>query len=295
MEASVDVTALAARLERLETIEAARAALYRYAEGADTRDWELLGSAFSEDAVMRLGEEEIRGRDAIVAALRAMLPAAFVTRHLMVNPQVTWTAPGRATLTATVYYLHDGSGYEATGWGDYRDEVEVVDGVGRITRKDFTPAQHLVGNTATLAARITEQEVVEAARAATRRYAVAVDTVDFAMLADAFTEDATLTTRRGSRTGRDVVVDYYRTAMADPIDRRHFLVNQDVQVDSPTEATVSSYFIYTYAGAGQSIIGWGHYVDRVRIEDGIGRIAEKTISIDVHADPREGWAGEITP
>lgn len=295
MDASVDVTALAARLERLETIEAARAALYRYAEGADTRDWDLLGSAFSDDAVMGLGEEEIRGRDAIVAALRAMLPDAFVTRHLMVNPQVTWTGPGRATLTATVYYLHGGSGYEATGWGDYRDEVEVIDGVGRITRKDFTPAQHLVGNTATLTGRITQQEVLEAARAATRRYAVAVDTVDFTMLADAFTEDAILTTRRGSRQGRDVVVDYYRTALADPIDRRHFLVNQDVVVASPTEATVSSYFIYTYAGAGQSIIGWGHYVDRVRVEDGVGRIAEKTISIDVHADPREGWAGEITP
>ena len=33
-----DLIALAARLERLETAEAARAALYRYAEGAGTRD-----------------------------------------------------------------------------------------------------------------------------------------------------------------------------------------------------------------------------------------------------------------
>lgn len=295
MDASVDVTALAARLERLETAEAAREALYRYARGADTRDWDLLGSAFAADAVMVMGDQEFTGRDAIVAALRGMLPTEFRTQHLMVNPQVAWTGPGRATLTATVYYLHDGIGYEATGWGTYLDEVEVVDGVGLISRKDFTPAQHLVGNTATLSTRLSTQEITEAARAATRRYAVAVDTVDLDLLADAFTEDATLTTRRGSRSGRDVVVDYYRTALADPTNRRHFLVNQDVQVDSPTEATVSSYFIYTYAGAGQSIIGWGHYVDRVRIEDGVARIAEKTISIDVHADPREGWAGEITP
>lgn len=286
---------LTARLERLETVEAARAALYRYAQGADTRDWELLGSAFSEDAVMTLGDQEVRGREAVVASLRTMLPEGFVTRHLMVNPQVTWTAPGRATLTATVYYLHDGSGYEASGWGDYRDEVEVVDGVGRITRKDFTPAQHLVGNTATLARRLDAVDAAELAREATWRYATAIDQSDFALLAESFTDDATLTTRRGSRSGRDVVVDYYRTALADPVQRRHFLVNQQVRVDAPDDVTVTSYFLYTFAGDDTSVLGWGRYVDRVRIDGGVGRIAEKTIAVDMHADARVGWAGEITP
>jgi 3-phenylpropionate/cinnamic acid dioxygenase small subunit len=290
----VDVTALAARLERLETAEAARASLYRYAEGADTRDWELLGSAFSPDAVMLLGDQEIVGRTAIVDALRGMLPPEFVTRHLMVNPQVTWTAPGEATITSTVYYLHDGSGFEATGWGSYRDTVQVVDGTGLITRKEFTPAQHLKGNAATLSARIGALEDAELARAATWRYATAIDDVDFDALADVFTEDAVLTTRKGPRAGRDVVVDYYRTALADPVERRHFLMNQDVTPVAPGEVMVTSYFIYTFAGAETSIVGWGTYVDRVRIEDGVGRIAEKTISIGVHADSRVGWAGEVT-
>ena len=291
----MDVTALAVRLERLETAEAARAALYRYAEGADTRDWNLLGSAFAADAVMVLGDQEIVGREAIVAALQGMLPEGFITRHLMVNPQVAWTAPGRATLTSTVYYLHDGGGYEATGWGSYRDEIAVEDGIGVITRKEFVPAQHLDGNTATLSARVEAVEHADLARAATWRYATAVDTVDLDLLADAFTADAALTTRKGTRSGRDVVVDYYRTALADPVERRHFLMNQAVRPLPSGEVMVTSYFIYTYAGVDTSIVGWGRYDDRVRIEDGVGRIAEKTISIDVHADSRVGWAGEITP
>ena len=49
MRELTDVHALAARLERLETGEAARAALYRYAEGADTRDWALLRTCFTDE------------------------------------------------------------------------------------------------------------------------------------------------------------------------------------------------------------------------------------------------------
>lgn len=295
MPDSMDVAALAARLERLEAMEAARDTLFRYAQGADTRDWALLGSAFAPDAVMEMPDTEIHGREAIVAALRGMLPPEFVTRHLIVNPQATCTAPGQVTITSTVYYLHEGRGFEASGWGTYVDEIVVVDGEGRITRKEFSPAQHLPGSVATVASRVDDLETADLARAATWRYATAVDTVDLDLLADAFTEDAVLTTRRGSRQGRDVVVDYYRTALADPVDRKHFLMNQKVTVVEPGVADVESYFIYTYAGIDTAIIGWGSYVDRVRVVDGVGRIAEKRISINVHADVRQGWAGEITP
>ncbi len=142
-----------------------------------------------------------------------------------------------------------------------------------------------------LRARVERLEVAEAARAAQWRYARAVDTVDFDLLADCFTEDATLTTRRGTRTGRDAVVAYYREALADPIERRHFLANQDVEVTGADAGTVRAMFAYTYSGEGVGILGWGRYVDEVRLDDaGVGRISAKTISIDVHADPREGWA-----
>jgi uncharacterized protein (TIGR02246 family) len=285
-----DIHALAARLERLETGEAARAALYRYAEGADTRDWALLGSAFADDAVLEMPGTQVRGRDAIVSSLRDMLPDPFITRHLLVNPQVSVDGPGRATVRATVYYLHEGSGYEATGWGDYRDEVSVVDGVGVITRKVFTPAQHLPGSVARVGERLEMLETAERAREASWRYATAVDSADPALLAQVFTDDAVLTTRKGPRQGRDEIVAYYAIALADPVARKHFLVNQTVTWIEPGVADMESYFLYTYAGEDTSVLGWGTYNDRVRVIDGVGCIAQKRISIDVHADTRSGWA-----
>lgn len=295
MPDSVDVAALTARLERLETAEAARAALYRYAEGADTRDWDLLGSSLADDAVLVMPGTEVVGSQAIVDSLRAMLPTGFHTLHLMVNPQVTVTAPGRATLAATVYYRHEGSGFEAAGWGSYVDDVVVEDGVGRIVRKVFTPTQHLPGSVTTVADRVQRLQAAELAREASWRYATAVDTCDFDLLAGVFTEDAVLTTRKGPRQGREAIVDYYRTALADPVGRRHFLVNQTVTPVAPDHVRLDSVFLYTYAGADTSVIGWGTYADEARIIDGVGYLSSKRISIDVHADSRFGWAGEIEP
>jgi ketosteroid isomerase-like protein len=278
------------RLERLETLEAARSCLYRYAEGVDGRDWSLLASAFAEDAVLVMPGSEVVGRDAIVDGLRGMLPPEFVTRHLVVNPRVEYVGEGRARVHSTIYYAHEGSGFEATGWGDYVDEVAVLDGVGLITRKEFVPAQHLPGSHARAQARLDALETAELAREASWRYATAVDALDFDLLASAFTEDAVLVTRKGPREGRDAVIEYYRTALADPVARKHFLVNQKVTSSGPDTALLESYFLYTYAGADTAILGWGNYIDRVRVIDGVGYIEEKRISIDVHADIREGWA-----
>lgn len=287
----MDVTAaLVARLERLETLEAARECLYRYADGVDTRDWALLGSAFASDAVMAMPGVEVRGRDAIVEGLRGMLPPEFVTRHMIVNPRVEHTGPGTARVRSTIYYAHEGRGFEATGWGDYVDDVTVVDGVGEIVRKEFIPAQHLPGSHAGSAARLESLETAELAREATWRYATAIDGPDFDLLATAFTDDAVLVTRRGPREGREAILEYYRTALADPVTRRHFLVNQKVTGTGPGTALVESYFVYTFAGVDTSILGWGSYLDRVRIIDGVAYIEEKRITIDTHADVREGWA-----
>lgn len=290
MTEPTDVHALAQRLERLETTEAARAVLYRYADGVDARDWAMLASAFSEDALLEMPGTEVNGRAAIVEAMQGMLPTEFVTRHLIVNPQVAWTAPGRATVRATVYYAHEGSGFEATGWGDYVDDIVVNDGVGVITRKVFTPAQHLPGSVATVAARVEQFETAELARAASWRYATAVDTPDLDLLATVFTEDAVLVTSKGPRTGRDEVVAYYAAALSAPVARKHFLVNQAVTVTGPGRALMESYFMYTYAGDDTSILGWGTYTDRIRVIDGVGYIEEKRISVDVHADTRVGWS-----
>jgi hypothetical protein len=145
-----------------------------------------------------------------------------------------------------------------------------------------------------LVARLERLETAEAARSATWRYAVAIDTLDFTVLADTFTEDASLTTRRGTRTGRTEIVDYYRGALESPVARQHWLVNQQVTATGAGTARVESYFHYTFAGDDTSILGWGHYVDEVVVTDGVGRLSSKTISIGAHADVRPGWATEVT-
>ena len=282
---------LADRIERLETAEAARAALSRYAQAADTRDWAALADCFTSDAVMVMPGLEVVGGQAIADALRGMLPEGFITKHLIVNPQVEWRGPGRAQVRAVVYYAHEGAGFEAIGWGDYADEVVVVDGKGRIARMEFEPGQHLPGSIATVRASTEWERSVDLAREATWRYATAVDTADFDLLADAFTEDAVLTTSKGPREGREAVVDYYRNALAAPIARRHFLMNQKVAA-ADDGVMVESSFIYTYAGPDTSILGWGTYYDTVRIVDGVARISAKRIRVDVHADSRAGWATE---
>lgn len=287
----MDATAaLTARLERLETVEAARDCLYRYADGVDSRDWTLLRSAFAPDAVLVMPGSEISGADAIVAGLRSMLPSEFVTRHLIVNPRVEYLEPGRARVRSTIYYAHEGAGFEATGWGDYIDDIAVADGVGVVTRKEFVPAQHLPGSHAQQASRLAHLETAELAREASWRYALAIDTGDFDLLSSVFTDDAVLVTRRGAQEGRGAIVDYYRTALADPVARKHFLVNQKVTHSGPGSALLESYFLYTFAGEDTAVLGWGNYVDRVRIDEGIGYIEEKRISIDVHSDVRQGWA-----
>jgi uncharacterized protein (TIGR02246 family) len=138
--------------------------------------------------------------------------------------------------------------------------------------------------------RLERLETTEAARTAAYRYAQAIDTPDFEMLAAVFAPDATLTTRRGTRHSRETIVEYYREALAAPIARRHFIVNQQVTWIAPGEALMRSTFLYTFAGDATSILGWGGYVDRVIVQEGIGVIVEKTITVDVHADSRTGWA-----
>ncbi len=287
------------RLERAETLEAARDVVVAYGRAVDARDWTALGDVFAESAVLRMGGAEVFGRAAIVDSLRAMLPAGLSTMHAMISPAVTWLEPGLARVETTILYTHASTTTSALGWGAYVDLVSIVDGTARITDKSFTPAGHGEvrpgwGPADDESSRLERLETAELAREAGWRYATAVDTQDFDLLASVFTSDAVLTTRRGSRHGRDEIIAYYRPALADPLGRKHFIVNQKVTWVAPGEALMESYFLYTYAGDDTSIMGWGSYTDRVRVIDDVGYIEAKRISIDVQADTRVGWATEPT-
>lgn len=286
------IQALAARVAALEAAETARNCLYDYAAAVDQRDWAALRSCFSDEAVMAMGASETAGADEIVASLRGMLPEGFITQHLLVNPRIVTNDGTTVVIDSTIYYLHEGKGFEAVGWGSYRDTIVVEGGHGRIQRKEFTPAQHLPGSVALVSSRVDRLETIEAARRATWKYANAVDGPDLELLREAFSEDAVLVSRSGAKEGREAVLAYYSKALEAPIGRKHLLTNQEVVVTGADEATVTSYFAYTYAGAGESVLGWGTYVDRVRVVDGEGVIVEKRITIDASGDVSPGWATE---
>ena len=294
-----DVTmgSILARLERAETVEAARDVVVAYGRAVDARDWTALGNVFAESAVLRMGGTDVTGRAAIVDSLRSMLPDGLKTMHAMISPTVTWLEPGVARVETTILYTHASDSTSALGWGSYVDLVTIVDGTARITDKSFAPAGHGEvrpgwGPAADESSRLERLETAERAREAAWRYAVAVDTQDYELLSSVFTPDAVLTTRRGSRHGRDEIIAYYRPALADPVGRKHFIVNQTVTWIAPGEAVMESYFLYTYAGDDTSILGWGSYTDHVRVIDNVGYIESKRISIDVQADSRIGWATE---
>lgn len=138
-------------------------------------------------------------------------------------------------------------------------------------------------------ARLEKLESIEAARNVTQQYARAIDSLDWELLTETFSDDAHLISRSSSYTGREAVIANYRRALESPVDRKHFIINTSAEWMSRGEVIVNSYFLYTFAGEDTSLLGWGNYTDRVRIENGVARISEKRISIDRSGSVLPGW------
>jgi hypothetical protein len=140
-------------------------------------------------------------------------------------------------------------------------------------------------------ARLERLETIEEARRASNRYALAVDTQDFDLMGRVFTADAKLHLGGGREfAGREAIVDFYRGRLDPSQTQKHFIVNNDVTWTSPGHADMTSYLLFTASGPDKSTLGWGTYIDRIEVIDGVGFIAEKTIIISMNADSRAGWA-----
>ncbi|MFQ6394390.1 nuclear transport factor 2 family protein [Nocardia sp. KC 131] len=63
-----------------------------YATAVDTRDWDLLGTLFADDAVWEYlaGGERHTGRTAILARIRPSIERLDATQHINTNHQVTF-------------------------------------------------------------------------------------------------------------------------------------------------------------------------------------------------------------
>jgi ketosteroid isomerase-like protein len=144
---------------------------------------------------------------------------------------------------------------------------------------------------ASLDERIARQEAAEEVRALVSDYADACDAQDLAGIEAIVAPDIEVVVSRGTFTGLDAVLDFFRTAWAaNPYPSRHFITNvamRDLQADT---VTATAYFLYvSSSGSDESKIGWGTYRDRYIRHDGRLRLQSKRIDMDLIVDVHEGW------
>jgi ketosteroid isomerase-like protein len=143
-----------------------------------------------------------------------------------------------------------------------------------------------------LEARLARLETIEVARGLVLAYADVVDRSDFDALGDVFAAGAVLEASGDRRLGLDAITAFYRSRLPARAGLgRHFITNTRVVSADVDQAECASYFLYTTATAGESVIGWGTYRDVIgRGPDGTMRIAEKHIRLAFRGPLQDGWA-----
>ncbi|MFV0459246.1 MAG: nuclear transport factor 2 family protein [Actinomycetales bacterium] len=124
---------LAARVRRLEEVDAARGHVAAYAAVLDVADPDRVAGLFAEDGRLCTRRGQNVGREAIADFYRQRSAEdASVKRHFIANTRLVWLRPG--LVGAASHFLFTAQGSDSVlGWGTYRDEVR-VDG----TRCEFT-------------------------------------------------------------------------------------------------------------------------------------------------------------
>ena len=136
-------------------------------------------------------------------------------------------------------------------------------------------------------ARLNALEAAAALRNLTADYASAVDTRDIEAVRRVFAADAVMTAPGRRWEGIDDIAAFFDDNFrANPLARRHFVTNVRITDARAGTAAATSYFLYTTASAGTSILGWGSYADRAVEFDGRWQIVEKDIAVQ-HRGPLE--------
>ncbi|GAA4057658.1 nuclear transport factor 2 family protein [Actinomadura miaoliensis] len=149
---------------------------------------------------------------------------------------------------------------------------------------------------AALLRRVRRLEETEAARNHLHRYAEALDDPVPEAVAALFTEDGALHTRLGGRpgrtmAGREAIAAFYRErGAADPAEKRHFIVSPRTTWVEPGVVEIASYFLFTARADDASVIGWGTYRDRLRVDGDTALFTDKIIDLHVGTDLAQGWA-----
>lgn len=114
--------------------------LYRYAQGFDEDDLDLLASCFTEDAEIDSGVGEVSGRAAIRAAYQERRDARTAVgeqpRHVVTNVRIE--LDGEAAARSSAYYaliLTGADGIRIASAGTYTDELVRTDAGWQIARR----------------------------------------------------------------------------------------------------------------------------------------------------------------
>jgi ketosteroid isomerase-like protein len=114
----------------------------RYATAIDSRDWDLFASCFAVDAVAHYhqpGQDDIHGRDAILAFMQAGIEPLTGTQHFVSNHVVSIDGD---SATCVSYVASQHVRRKAEGGpllmiaGIYRDQLQRIDNSWEITRRD---------------------------------------------------------------------------------------------------------------------------------------------------------------
>jgi ketosteroid isomerase-like protein len=131
------------RLVRLEKIEAAKAALGRYARACDAKDVSRLAAdVFTADVVLHVPGADHHGIDDVCAFYQAAFDAQPGTRrHFLMNHIAEVNPAGEVEIDSYFFFVSAES-QSVIGWGSYRNVMVVDGGRARIQEKTIVLDMH---------------------------------------------------------------------------------------------------------------------------------------------------------
>ena len=116
------------------------AVLNLYAQACDRRDWALFRTLFMPDIHADYGGFQFTGCEEVIAIIRNNLGGCGPTQHILCNYQINVDGDKATAVTQLRASHAGGQGKEGLFfevWGEYRDQLCVLDGQWRIAKRQM--------------------------------------------------------------------------------------------------------------------------------------------------------------